>query len=354
MLAIHTPDVRVERTYDADGRLIEELSASHRVQYQYDGSGLRTGRTTSFGNQVAYTHDADGRVATITVNDHPPIRLERNVAGRITAEHLGEQLRRAYAYDEEGRLVHQRSASALTQIERSYQYDFSGNLVAKQDSRIGTWRYSHDPLGRLIEATDPLNQVRHYTYGGDLAKGIRVAMESEAAVNEDFNLSTPTSTTDAPGAAIAAAREGRRAGPLELDVATHAALIDHFSKEDGASVAELGHEAPELMTRIGLGDGLAPFGDPVSCQNLDAFGTREPRRIEAQLAGEILVQLDEARRGNGRGLQAHIEPLRQAGIGIIERERLSTRQLERHGSHPVAAEGPAVAAFLPHIEIVTG
>ena len=39
------------------------------------------------------------------------------------------------------------------------------------------------------------NQVRHYTYGGDLARGIRLAMESPAAVNEDFNLSTAASTT---------------------------------------------------------------------------------------------------------------------------------------------------------------
>jgi nucleoside-diphosphate-sugar epimerase len=48
-----------------------------------------------------------------------------------------------------------------------------------------------DPLHLLGDGT----QVRCYTYGGDLARGIRLAMESDAAVNEDFNLSTPTSTT---------------------------------------------------------------------------------------------------------------------------------------------------------------
>ena len=37
--------------------------------------------------------------------------------------------------------------------------------------------------------------MRHYTYGGDLAHGIRLAMESPATVNDDFNLSTATSTT---------------------------------------------------------------------------------------------------------------------------------------------------------------
>ena len=38
-------------------------------------------------------------------------------------------------------------------------------------------------------------QVRHYTYGGDLARGIVDAMEHPPAENEDFNLSTATSTT---------------------------------------------------------------------------------------------------------------------------------------------------------------
>ena len=54
---------------------------------------------------------------------------------------------------------------------------------------------------KVLKGQDPLhilgegNQVRHYTYGGDLARGIRMAMESPAAVNDDFNLSTAASTT---------------------------------------------------------------------------------------------------------------------------------------------------------------
>lgn len=39
------------------------------------------------------------------------------------------------------------------------------------------------------------NQVRHYTNGKDLARGIRMAMESDAAINEDFNISHPRPTT---------------------------------------------------------------------------------------------------------------------------------------------------------------
>jgi len=39
------------------------------------------------------------------------------------------------------------------------------------------------------------NQIRHYTYGGDLAEGIRLCVEKDEAVNEDFNFSVPVSTT---------------------------------------------------------------------------------------------------------------------------------------------------------------
>jgi len=58
-----------------------------------------------------------------------------------------------------------------------------------------------DLCQKVLKGQDPLHilgsgqQVRHYTYGGDLAHGIRLAMESERAVNQDFNLSTRTSTT---------------------------------------------------------------------------------------------------------------------------------------------------------------
>jgi len=57
-----------------------------------------------------------------------------------------------------------------------------------------------DLVQKVLKGQDPVHilgdgsQVRHYTYGGDLARGIRLAMESDQAENEDFNLSTARST----------------------------------------------------------------------------------------------------------------------------------------------------------------
>lgn len=58
-----------------------------------------------------------------------------------------------------------------------------------------------DLVQKVLKGQDPLHilgsgqQVRHYTYGGDLAKGVRVCIEARAALNEDFNLSTAERTT---------------------------------------------------------------------------------------------------------------------------------------------------------------
>jgi len=58
-----------------------------------------------------------------------------------------------------------------------------------------------DLVQKVVKGQDPLhilgegNQVRHYTYGGDLARGIVDCVESDATINDDFNLSTAESTT---------------------------------------------------------------------------------------------------------------------------------------------------------------
>lgn len=58
-----------------------------------------------------------------------------------------------------------------------------------------------DLVKKILAVQDPLHilgdgaQVRHYTYGGDLARGIRLCIEHPAATNEDFNLSTPVATS---------------------------------------------------------------------------------------------------------------------------------------------------------------
>ena len=58
-----------------------------------------------------------------------------------------------------------------------------------------------DLCQKVLKGQDPLHilgsgrQIRHYTYGGDIARGIVMAMEQPDAEGEDFNISTATSTS---------------------------------------------------------------------------------------------------------------------------------------------------------------
>jgi UDP-glucose 4-epimerase len=83
-----------------------------------------------------------------------------------------------------------------------------GEKRAKTDKEIQSGNVklamSHvvpDLIQKILKGQNPLHilgdgrQIRHYTYGGDLAKGIIATLEHPKATNQDFNLSTPVSTT---------------------------------------------------------------------------------------------------------------------------------------------------------------
>jgi UDP-glucose 4-epimerase len=58
-----------------------------------------------------------------------------------------------------------------------------------------------DLVCKIVRGQDPLHilgsgdQLRHYTYGGDLARGIVTAMAHPRAANQDFNISTAEGST---------------------------------------------------------------------------------------------------------------------------------------------------------------
>ena len=73
--------------------------------------------------------------------------------------------------------------------------------IASGNVKLAMSHVVPDLVQKVLKGQDPLrilgdgNQVRCYTYGGDLARGICTAMFHPAALNDDFNLSTPKSTT---------------------------------------------------------------------------------------------------------------------------------------------------------------
>jgi UDP-glucose 4-epimerase len=76
-----------------------------------------------------------------------------------------------------------------------------GSDVRSGNIRLAMSHVVPDLVQKVLKGQDPLrilgsgDQVRCYTYGGDLARGIAAAIFHPEAVNEEFNLSTPIPTT---------------------------------------------------------------------------------------------------------------------------------------------------------------
>ena len=76
-----------------------------------------------------------------------------------------------------------------------------GRDIPSGNVRLAMSHVVPDLVQKVLKGQDPLrilgsgDQIRCYTYGGDLARGIVAAMLQPGAVDEDFNLSTPTATT---------------------------------------------------------------------------------------------------------------------------------------------------------------
>jgi UDP-glucose 4-epimerase len=81
------------------------------------------------------------------------------------------------------------------------QRALTGYEVMSGNVKLAMSHVVPDLVQKVLKGQDPLHifgdgsQLRHYTYGGDLARGIVTAMEHPAAEGEDFNLSTPAGTT---------------------------------------------------------------------------------------------------------------------------------------------------------------
>jgi nucleoside-diphosphate-sugar epimerase len=77
----------------------------------------------------------------------------------------------------------------------------SGKAIMSGDIELAMSHVVPDLVQKILKGQDPLHilgdgtQTRHYTYGGDLAEGIRLCVENSVAINEDFNLSTSVSTS---------------------------------------------------------------------------------------------------------------------------------------------------------------
>lgn len=153
----------VTRSFDAEGRLLQEVQNGFTVDNIYDALGNRIERHTSAGNTVRIGFDVLGRPERIAINDAAPITIERNASGLVVAEQLTPTLRRTLDYNADGLLTAQAVTNDHTPLfDTRYAYDQTGNLTERTDSVHGTDRYTYDPMGRVLEHTDPAGKLTRW------------------------------------------------------------------------------------------------------------------------------------------------------------------------------------------------
>ena len=120
---------------------------------------------------------------------------------------------------------------------------------------------------------------------------------------------------------IAVARERSRTRTFELNVATYTIPIDQLAQENCPTVAQPGHPAPKLKSRIRHGQWLGTLRHSIPSEHFDALGCDQELGVESELAREALVQTDQARLGHRGWRQAREETLGKSRVAVVEREQ---------------------------------
>jgi len=176
------------RTFDRDNRLIVEAQDDFKVVNEYDPVGNRVKRKTDCGNDVRFTYDVTGELASIQINEHPSFNLERDADGRTIKETFGRHFERQYVYNKDGFIVNSRlSANYISVAEQAYTYDSAGNLLEQYDRDSGRSYFSYDPLGRLTKYKNPDSKIEQFLYdaGGNIS-------QSSEGFSEDTELRKAT------------------------------------------------------------------------------------------------------------------------------------------------------------------
>ncbi|HEY9087081.1 MAG TPA: hypothetical protein VIO36_02850, partial [Anaerolineaceae bacterium] len=168
-------DVRVDYTYDALGRVIDQTTpysnpanVGHTLT-TYDGRGrvLQVIAADGTTTRTAYTlelHDGEAHAVTRVSDDQDQVTTQVSDArGRLVAVIAPESLlSSAYAYDEAGQLTAATVGGATTQIS----YDLGGRKTGMLDADMGAWSYAYDALGNLKEQTDARGCIVSLYYDG--------------------------------------------------------------------------------------------------------------------------------------------------------------------------------------------
>lgn len=194
-----TLTLQTEYSYDARGRLQSETRRhfsggsvlTHSQSYAWT-NGRLTNQTLPSGRQLAYSHDAAGRITKIDLTHIAPKAGQTQTIAQAITYHPwggikswtdGAGQSHARTQDQDGRITGYTLGGAAWQLT----YDAAGRITGQQRDASLSGGYSYDALDRLTGATVP---ALTYGYGYD-ATGNRTT-QSTGGTTRTYTLS-PTS-----------------------------------------------------------------------------------------------------------------------------------------------------------------
>nr|WP_223964456.1 RHS repeat-associated core domain-containing protein [Burkholderia diffusa] len=159
LIEVVSPAGREQLSYDAEGRLLTHTDPLNRnTRYGYDASGRINIRTDASGQSLSYRYDRLGRLVALTDPNHATYAFRYDATGRLIEEIDFDGKATRYSYDE--------ASSRLESIDEAGQimtmsHDRGGRLQGRAVDDEAE-RFTYDPLGRLIEASNRYSRVQRF------------------------------------------------------------------------------------------------------------------------------------------------------------------------------------------------
>lgn len=184
LLVAENPWIRIERSYDMDGLLIEDTQGDVVLTYAYDEARNLVRKQSrcplegaASGHAVTYGYDWADRLVEIGLNGSQVAKLMYNAVDRVTVEQLTSELRRTYTYDSDDNMISQKTATLDRPIvDIEYNYDAARNLVERRDATAGIHRFVYDTRHQIVEYVDRSGVRERYVRdpAGDLLQKLQV------------------------------------------------------------------------------------------------------------------------------------------------------------------------------------
>jgi RHS repeat-associated protein len=163
LITIENSTVRVERTFDADGRMIKEQQGPEfLIGNSRDADGNTIARSTKLTvgelereQTVTFRFDLEDRLIATEIDQIASIEFIHDAASRQVRQLFGADLIHDSRYRGDGLLVASRVMRTGTPLlTRIFEWDRMGQLTARWDPVLGSQRLGYDKVGRVIETAD--------------------------------------------------------------------------------------------------------------------------------------------------------------------------------------------------------